>query len=171
MDFLDPSAPPVVDARKAIRRGDVAALEARVAALPALATARIGDPDTSGTLLHDLADSPGHVPDGPASLRILLAGGADVDAHCAGGHQETPLHYAASNDDMELVDALVARATEHCRVPARPSVPRSTTFQSGRSRRRSGRLPAGITFICCRGFHPEAPSCPTRSSDANWSQL
>jgi hypothetical protein len=107
MEFLDPSAPPVTDARKAIRRGDVAALESIVAAMPALATARIGDPEGYGTLLHDLADSPGHVPNGPASLRVLLAAGADIDAHRAGGHQETPLHYAASNDDVELVEALL----------------------------------------------------------------
>jgi ankyrin repeat protein len=105
--FLNPLTSPAIEARRAIRRGDVAALEAMLVAMPALATSRIGDAGNSRTLLHDLADSPGHVPQGPASLRLLLAAGADVDAHCVGRHQETPLHYAASNDDVELVDALL----------------------------------------------------------------
>jgi hypothetical protein len=107
MEFLDPAAPPAIEARRAIRRGDLATLAAMVASLPALATSRIGDSERSRTLVHDLADSPGHVPNGPTSLRLLLDAGADVDAHCAGGHQETALHYAASNDDVELVDALL----------------------------------------------------------------
>jgi len=38
----------------------------------------------------------------------LVEAGADLNAHAAGmWHHETPLHWAASNDDVELIDALL----------------------------------------------------------------
>ncbi len=33
--------------------------------------------------------------------------GAQVDARCRGPHEETPLHWAASSDDVEALDALL----------------------------------------------------------------
>ena len=36
-----------------------------------------------------------------------MAAGADVDARFAGPHTETPLHWAASSDDIEALDALL----------------------------------------------------------------
>ena len=38
---------------------------------------------------------------------MLRRAGADPDAPFIGGHSETPLHWAASNDDVELIDALL----------------------------------------------------------------
>ena len=55
----------------------------------------------------ELLARPGHFPNGPAVIRTLVQAGADVNAHCEGGHQETPLHWAASTDDVEALDALV----------------------------------------------------------------
>jgi ankyrin repeat protein len=42
-------------------------------------------------------------------VAVLVAAGADPNAPGlpGDGHQETPLHWAASNDDVELVDALL----------------------------------------------------------------
>jgi uncharacterized protein len=41
-------------------------------------------------------------------VSALVEAGADLDAHAAGmWHHETPLHWAASNDDVELIDALL----------------------------------------------------------------
>ena len=41
-------------------------------------------------------------------VAALVAAGADLDAHAIGAwHHETPLHWAASNDDVELIDALL----------------------------------------------------------------
>ena len=69
---------------------------------PDLAAARIGDPDgMSRTLLHAATDWPGHFPNNPATVRALVAAGADVDARFTGPHHETPLHWAASSDDVE----------------------------------------------------------------------
>ena len=61
----------------------------------------------SRTLLHIVTDWPGHVPEAGAKIAALVAGGADVDARCTGPHTETPLHWAASSDDVEALDALL----------------------------------------------------------------
>ncbi|MEA2446000.1 MAG: uncharacterized protein QOJ12_3292, partial [Thermoleophilales bacterium] len=40
-------------------------------------------------------------------VALLHAGGADLDAACNGPHSETALHWAASSDDVDLIDALL----------------------------------------------------------------
>ena len=40
-------------------------------------------------------------------MAALVAAGADVNARCMGDHQEKPLHWAASSDDVEALDALL----------------------------------------------------------------
>ena len=87
-----------------IRSGDAAALQELLREHPALATAR---PDGSRTLLHVVTDWPGHVPDAAAKVAALVAAGAEVDARFTGAHTETPLHWAASSDDVEALDALL----------------------------------------------------------------
>jgi uncharacterized protein len=54
-----------------------------------------------------LTDWPGHVPHGRAIAATLVAAGADVDAEFGGAHAERPLHWAASSDDVDVLDALV----------------------------------------------------------------
>jgi len=103
----DPGAAPdprVFEFTTAVTSGDVARLRALLAEDPGLATSLIN----SRTPLHLFADAPGHRPE-PAGVVSALAGaGADLNAHAVGmWHHETPLHWAASNDDVELVDALL----------------------------------------------------------------
>ncbi len=50
---------------------------------------------------------PGHFPNVGESIRLLIAAGADVHSHCSGLHEETPLHWAASSDGLEALDALL----------------------------------------------------------------
>ncbi|MBB4751782.1 ankyrin repeat domain-containing protein [Actinoplanes lobatus] len=100
LDTEDPLAVAVV---AAIRTGDVARLRELLAERPDLATARIGD----RTLLHVVTDWPGHYPDGPATVAALVEAGADVNARFTGSHAETPLHWAASCDDVAVLDALL----------------------------------------------------------------
>ena len=90
-----------------IERGDVSALRALLESNPGLATARIGDDDTSGTALHAVTDHPGHRPACSQVIAVLVGAGADPDGRFAGPHRETPLHWAASSDDVEAVDALL----------------------------------------------------------------
>ena len=98
----------------AIHTGDLEVLARLLAENPGLATARLGDPVSgrctggmSRSLLHVATDWPGHYPGGAATVRALVAAGADVDARFAGPHTETPLHWAASSDDVEVLDALL----------------------------------------------------------------
>jgi ankyrin repeat protein len=107
---IDQEDPLAVAAVEAIHAGDVAALRRLLAEHPGLATARIGGDDRSGmtrTLLHVVCDWPGHFPNGAAIVTALVEAGADVDARFTGPHTETPLHWAASCDDVEVLDALL----------------------------------------------------------------
>jgi uncharacterized protein len=107
---LETDDPLAVAAVEAIHTGDVARLERLLAEQPGLATARLGDYDgrpdggMSRTLLHVATDWPGHYPNGAAAL---VAAGAEVNARFTGPHTETPLHWAASSDDVEVLDALL----------------------------------------------------------------
>ena len=91
-----------------IRSGTAAELEQLLREHPALPHARLGDErGQSRTLLHIVTDWPGNVPEPAAKIRALVAAGADVDARFTGPHTETPLHWAASSDDVEALDALL----------------------------------------------------------------
>ena len=102
----DPLAVAVVDA---IHTGDVEALERMLREHPELATARLGadDADMTRTLLHVATDWPGHFPNGAETVAALVEAGADVNARFTGPHTETPLHWAASSDDVDVLDALL----------------------------------------------------------------
>jgi uncharacterized protein len=96
--------PHVVEFTTALKRGDVPRLRALLAADPSLATSIIN----SRTPLHQFADAPGGRPNPAAVVSALAEAGADLNAHATGmWHHETPLHWAASNDDVELIDALL----------------------------------------------------------------
>jgi hypothetical protein len=110
----DPRSSAVVSA---IQRGDVSTLQSMLDADPALATARIvDDRQVKRTLLHILTDWPGHFPNGAETAAALIGAGADVDARvrppALDGVAETPLHWAASSDDVTLVDALLDAAAD-----------------------------------------------------------
>jgi hypothetical protein len=106
LETEDPLAVAVV---AAIHSGDVGALTQLLADHPGLAVARLGDPDRgmSRTLLHVVTDWPGHYPNGPATVAALVAAGTEVNARFTGPHTETPLHWAASSDDVAVLDALL----------------------------------------------------------------
>ena len=109
MAVLPADHPDAVAAVETIKNGDVAKLRELLAANPDLATSRISGPDgkTRYTLLHAVADWPGHFPNGPATVAALVEAGADVNATFVGPHAETPLHGAASSDDVPVLDALI----------------------------------------------------------------
>jgi uncharacterized protein len=106
-----PAGDPIAAAATAaIRQGRVAGLRVLLAEHPWLATARLGSSAPgamSRTLLHVATDWPGHHPRVGATIAALVECGADVDARFAGPHEETPLHWAASCDDVEALDALL----------------------------------------------------------------
>jgi uncharacterized protein len=110
IDTEDPLARAAV---AAIRAGDIDAMRRLLEEHPGLATARLGnppegrDPGMTRSLLHVVTDWPGHYPNGSAMVRLLVEAGADVNARFTGPHTETPLHWAASSDDVDVLDALL----------------------------------------------------------------
>ena len=92
----------------AIQSGDVETLQRLLNENPALATATIVDDHGSGrSMLHIAADWPGHFANGAATVATLIAAGAEVNAPFIGAHSETSLHWAASSNDVDVLDALL----------------------------------------------------------------
>jgi ankyrin repeat protein len=113
MRVLESDAP-VVNLLHSIHQGDVAAVKEMLASIPGLATATIvrlskedGRPDFTYPVLCAATDWPGHFPNVAEIIRIIVGAGADVNGRCSGTHTETALHWAASCDDLEAVDALL----------------------------------------------------------------
>lgn len=108
METIGADEPIAIAVVEAIRQGDLAALDTLLGEHPGLATARLrADDGVSRTLLHIATDWPGHFANGPATVAALVKAGADVNARVRGPHAETPLHWAASTDDVGVLDALL----------------------------------------------------------------
>ena len=104
--------PIAVALTSAIQSGDVDGLKPQLDQHPHLAAARIGSDDQSRTLLHVATDWPGHLPSVAQTISALADAGADVNARFVGSHAETPLHWAASSDDTDAIDALLAAGAD-----------------------------------------------------------
>lgn len=108
--------PVAVAVTQAIRAGDLPGLGRLLADHPGLATARVTEQGEDGkgtrTLLHIAADWPGHFPRGAEVVAALVAAGADPRARFDGAHAETPLHWAASSNDVPVLDALIAAGAD-----------------------------------------------------------
>lgn len=89
---------------EAIRSGDIESLKRLLSENPNLPKARI---DGKRTLLHVATDWPGHFPNNVATVAALITCGAEVNAVFTGSHSETPLHWAASSDDVAVIDTLL----------------------------------------------------------------
>lgn len=110
----DPLAAAAIEA---IHTGDVQHLERMLADHPELTTARVVEDCEGGqiarTLLGVVADWPGHYPHGAAIVAVLARAGADLNAAVGGAqHAETPLHGAASSDDVDVLDALLGAGAD-----------------------------------------------------------
>jgi ankyrin repeat protein len=93
----------------AIHAGDVEALRRLLEDNPLISKARIVEPKgASRTLLHIAVDWPGHFPNVAKTIALLIERGADPDAPMVGGNAtERPLHWAASSNDVDAVEALL----------------------------------------------------------------
>jgi ankyrin repeat protein len=93
----------------AIHGGDVEGLRRLLDEHPGLGSARLRDPECGDerSLLHVVTDWPAHFPNSVAMIGVLVGAGADPNARFGGAHTETPLHWAASSDDVEALDALL----------------------------------------------------------------
>ncbi|MDZ5712676.1 ankyrin repeat domain-containing protein [Jeotgalibacillus haloalkalitolerans] len=105
---------PAKEVIRVIQTGETEKLKLLVSENPDLIKSRIVARDhdqnqqsLSRTLLHIITDWPGHFPNGAETVKVLADAGADVNARCTGPHTETPLHWAASSDDVEVLNALL----------------------------------------------------------------
>ena len=89
----------------AVHAGDIEAVERLLRDDPGLVSARlVGRGGGTSTPLHLVTDWPGYFPNGPEIVWLLIgAGGGGY----MGPGSETPLHYAASSDDVDVAEALI----------------------------------------------------------------
>jgi uncharacterized protein len=99
--------PLVVALTDLIQRGDVEGLGKLLAEEPSLAEERFGSNVESRAALHIATDWPGHFPRVAETIATLVTAGAAINARFIGPHQETPLHWAASSNDVAAVEALL----------------------------------------------------------------
>lgn len=109
MEFMKHTDPAAVSFLHAIHTGDVDALRRLLEEYPGSAAKRAVDKKGgSRTALHVVTDWPGYFPNAPIIVKILIAAGADPNAPAIGGRfAETPLHWAASSDDVDTAIALI----------------------------------------------------------------
>ena len=112
-------SPAAVELLLAVRGGDVGLVRSLLAANPDLARARFAARGGSGTALHFVTDWPGYFPNGPEIVHVLIDAGADPNALTTGGGSETPgpgsetpLHFAASSDDVDVAAALIDQGAD-----------------------------------------------------------
>ena len=92
----------------AIRSGDTEVVSRLLDEHRDLASGAVGGALGTRTPLHVVADWPGYFPNGPEVVRLLIAAGADPNARSPGKQfAETPLHWAASSDDVDVAAALI----------------------------------------------------------------
>jgi hypothetical protein len=99
----------------AVRGGDIDRVRSLLVDNPDLARARFGGVERgTRTALHFVTDWPGYFPRGPEIVKLLIDTGADPNAlttdrgtETPGPGSETPLHWAASSDDVDVALALI----------------------------------------------------------------
>lgn len=107
MTSADPNRDAVAAAVAAIRTGDVAALVGALTDVPHLVAGPVSG-HRGRTLLHIATDWPGYLPNGPQIVGVLIERGADPNHRGGDGDEgETPLHWAASSDDVDVAEALL----------------------------------------------------------------
>ena len=151
-----------VELTSAIHGGDLDAVRRLLAERPELASVHmIGRNGREGgwrTPLHAATDWPGYFPAAPVAVALLLEAGADPNDDCGGDRPETPLHWAASTDDVEVAVALIDGGAD-LETPGGRSAPPSTT----RSATPAGTSPGS--------WSPEAPRSTSSGTQrrSGWS--
>lgn len=114
MELIKHNDPVAVSFVRAVKTGDVNALRRLLNEIPGMASKRaIDNKGGVRTSLHVVTDWPGYFPNGPVIVKMLIDAGADPNAPATGGtFSETPLHWAASSDDVDVAAALIDGGAE-----------------------------------------------------------
>ncbi|MEM7128736.1 MAG: sigma-70 family RNA polymerase sigma factor [Chloroflexota bacterium] len=94
----------VMDIIEATENNDLAKMEELLKREPELAKTRNA---TGRTLLHLITEYPANKPNCGPMIRLLLDAGLDPNIRFEGANCETALHWAASANDVEAIDALL----------------------------------------------------------------
>ena len=100
-------APRARDLTQLIKSGAVNELRKALASDPTLALVRVDDGMAIRSTLHLATDWPGGVENVSEIIAQLVAAGCDPNVRAVGPHGEGPLHWAASTNDLDAIDALV----------------------------------------------------------------
>ena len=102
----DPLATSIMES---IQKGDTTRLQQLLDEHENLADVYIHDTeeDVKRSLLHVATDWPGNFPNVDKIINLLIAGGVGVNIGIKGPNTETPLHWAASSNDITAIDALL----------------------------------------------------------------
>jgi len=181
MVTLGTDEPLAVSVVAAIHAGDLAALQRLLGEHLDLAAARLGsdggDGGMSRTLLHVVTDWPGHFPNGAATVAALIAAGAEVDGRFVGPHAETPLHWAASSNDVAVLDAgadidtsgaVIGGGTPLADAAALGLLSRVKEYVAGATPPASEEITHGFWSACHGGQRQVAEYLRDRGADLNW---
>lgn len=91
---------------QAVRSGNTQNLSDILTRRPDLATGKVLG-YRGRTMLHIAVDWPGHYPNVGTSIEMLVHAGAELNPPSIGKPEESPLHWAASSDDIDALDALL----------------------------------------------------------------
>jgi uncharacterized protein len=107
-------APTAAELLLAVHSGEVEKIRRLLSENSDLARARFAARGGTSTALHFVTDWPGYFPNGPDIVKLLIDAGANPNAlttgkgsDVPGPGSETPLHYAASSDDVDVAAALI----------------------------------------------------------------
>ena len=152
-------APTAVELRFAVHGGDLPGRRL-VSDNPALVRASFVARGGSSTALHFVTDWPGYFPNGPDIVNLLIDAGADPNATTTGpGNPETPLHYAASSDDLDVAAALIDRG----------GISKPPTAPSARPWTTPSAMGAGTSHASWRRGAPASKRCGTRQPSVHWT--
>lgn len=98
-----------VELTNVITTGDLVKLRQLLADNPDISTVRIRSTEDENcrSLLHIATDWPGNFPNVADTINLLVSAGANPNAEINGPDTETPLHWAASSNDVAAIDALL----------------------------------------------------------------
>ena len=100
--------PRAIELVLAVHGGDIDTIRRLLAEDPQLARAELVDRKGGvRTSLHLVADWPGYFPNGRQIVHLLIQAGADPSFRHPTRCDETPLHWAASSDDVDVAAALI----------------------------------------------------------------
>ncbi|MDA8027034.1 MAG: ankyrin repeat domain-containing protein [Actinomycetota bacterium] len=109
--FLSTSTADAISLVIALKAGDLTTVRALFEMSAALSNVRLigdnGSRESWRTPLHVITDWPGFFDNAPEMAKLIMEAGGNPNIDCGGSMPETPLHYLASSDDVDVARVLI----------------------------------------------------------------